>query len=123
MYSMATGSTPERMIRATHSPATSALSNPISMGRAPSGRGRIRSVASVTMPSCPSDPQIRPTRSSPAAPGSGPPSSTISPVASTSVTPIRLLVVTPYFRQCAPPEFMPMLPAMVQASCEDGSGA
>jgi hypothetical protein len=39
------------------------------------------------------------------------------------VTPSRLLVVTPYFRQCAPPEFMPILPPMVQASCEDGSGA
>ena len=41
----------------------------------------------------------------------------------TMVTPSRLLVVTPYFRQCAPPEFMPILPAMAQASWLDGSGA
>ncbi len=41
----------------------------------------------------------------------------------TILTPSRLLVVTPYFRQCAPPEFIAMLPAMAQASCEDGSGA
>jgi hypothetical protein len=39
------------------------------------------------------------------------------------VTPSRLLVVTPYFRQWAPPEFMAMLPAIVQASWLDGSGA
>jgi hypothetical protein len=37
--------------------------------------------------------------------------------------PRRLFVVTPYFRQCAPPEFMAMLPATVQASWLDGSGA
>ena len=41
----------------------------------------------------------------------------------TSRTPRTLLVVTPYFRQCAPPEFIPILPPIVQASCEDGSGA
>ena len=41
----------------------------------------------------------------------------------TMVTPSRLLVVTPYFRQCAPPEFIAMLPAMAQASWLDGSGA
>jgi len=39
------------------------------------------------------------------------------------LTPSTLLVVTPYLRQCAPPEFMPMLPASVQASWLDGSGA
>jgi hypothetical protein len=41
----------------------------------------------------------------------------------TIFTPIRLLVVTPYFRQCAPPEFIAMLPAMAHASWLDGSGA
>ena len=45
------------------------------------------------------------------------------PSISTMRTPSTLLVVTPYFRQCAPPEFMAMLPAMVQASWLDGSGA
>src|SRR4029450_11493802 len=43
-----------------------------------------------------------------------PPISTTVPSSSTILTPSRLLVVTPYFRQCAPPEFMAMLPAIVQ---------
>jgi hypothetical protein len=34
-----------------------------------------------------------------------------------------LLVVMPYFRQCTPPEFSATLPPMVQAICDDGSGA
>ena len=37
--------------------------------------------------------------------------------------PSRLLAVTPYFRQCAPPEFMLTLPPIMQASWLDGSGA
>ncbi len=83
----------------------------------------MRSVASVTMPSWPSEPQITPSRSSPGASSAPPPISTISPSAITMVTPSRLLVVTPYFRQCAPPEFIAILPAMAQASWLDGSGA
>jgi hypothetical protein len=51
------------------------------------------------------------------------PESTTVPSISTSVTPSRLFVVTPYFRQCAPPEFIAILPAMAQASWLDGSGA
>ncbi len=35
----------------------------------------------------------------------------------------RLCTVSPYFRQCTPPEFSAMLPPMVQATCDDGSGA
>jgi hypothetical protein len=50
MYSMATGRTPALMMSATQAPATSALSKPISTGRAPSGLGRMRSHASVTTP-------------------------------------------------------------------------
>ena len=40
-----------------------------------------------------------------------------------SRSPSTLLVVMPYFRQCTPPEFSATLPPMVQAICEDGSGA
>jgi hypothetical protein len=29
----------------------------------------------------------------------------------------------PYFRQCTPPEFSAILPPIVQAICEEGSGA
>ena len=46
-----------------------------------------------------------------------------SPFISTISQPSTLLVVMPYFRQCTPPEFSAMLPPMVQAICEDGSGA
>ncbi len=46
-----------------------------------------------------------------------------APSISTILRPSTLLVVTPYLRQCAPPEFMAMLPASVQASWLDGSGA
>jgi hypothetical protein len=46
-----------------------------------------------------------------------------SPSIVTIFTPSRLFVVTPYFRQCAPPEFIATLPAMAQASWLDGSGA
>ena len=123
MYSIATGTMPAPMIAATHRLASSARSKPNSTGRAPSAARSSRTVASVTMPSWPSEPQIRPSRSSPPASSSGPPMSTISPSRVTKRTPRMLLVVTPYLRQCAPPEFIAMLPPMVQASCEEGSGA
>ena len=41
----------------------------------------------------------------------------------TNSQPSTLLVVMPYFRQCTPPEFSATLPPMVQAICDDGSGA
>ena len=44
----------------THAPATSLASNPIRTGRAPSGLCRMRRVASVTTPNCPSDPHSTP---------------------------------------------------------------
>ena len=46
-----------------------------------------------------------------------------SPVISTISQPSTLLVVSPYLRQCTPPEFSATLPPIVQAICEDGSGA
>ena len=111
------------MMSETQAPATSLESKPNSTGRAPSGLRRMRSVASVTTPSWPSEPQTTPEQVEPGASRCAPPSSTTVPSISTSVTPSRLLVVTPYFRQCAPPEFIAMLPAMAQASWLDGSGA
>ena len=54
------------MIAATHSPASSAESKPNSTGRAPSAARSRRTVASVTMPSWPSEPIIRPSRVEPA---------------------------------------------------------
>ena len=46
----------------------------------------------------------------------------IVPSISTISTPSRLLVVSPYFKQCSPPEFSATLPPMVQAIWLDGSG-
>ena len=84
----------------------------------------MRTVASVTMPNWPSEPidQAHADRSR-AHRDAAPPISIISPSISTIFRPSTLLVVTPYLRQCAPPEFMPMLPASVQASWLEGSGA
>ena len=63
---MATGRTPALIISATHAPATSFLSNAIRTGLAPTGLLKIRSVASVTTPNWPSEPQITPSKSRPA---------------------------------------------------------
>ena len=63
MNSIATGSTPARMMSLTQAPATSFEAKPISTGRAPSGFFRMRRVASVTTPSWPSEPQTTPSRS------------------------------------------------------------
>ena len=51
------------MIAAVQAPASSTDEKPTSAGRAPSAERRMRTVASVTMPSWPSEPQIRPSRS------------------------------------------------------------
>ena len=47
----------------------------------------------------------------------------MSPSMVTMRRPRRLFTVTPYLRQWAPPEFMPMLPPIMQASWLLGSGA
>ena len=123
MNSIATGKTPARIMSDTQAPATSLLSKPINTGSAPSGLCRIRNVASVTMPSWPSEPQMTPNKSNPSASKWLPPMSRISPCIVTNFTPIKLFEVTPYFKQCAPPEFIAMLPAIAQANWLDGSGA
>ena len=51
MYSMATGMMPAAMIAAVQAPASSTEEKPTSAGRAPSAARRMRTVASVTMPS------------------------------------------------------------------------
>ena len=83
----------------------------------------MRTVTSVTMVSIPSLPVTRPSQSYPAASRWWPPTSMTSPSMVTMRRPSRLLAVTPYFRQCAPPEFIPTLPPIMQASWLLGSGA
>ena len=63
MNSMATGMMPAAMMAETQWPAASLESKPSSIGRAPSGARRMRTVASVTMPNCPSEPTMSPIRS------------------------------------------------------------
>jgi hypothetical protein len=63
MNSIAPGMMPAPMMAATHEPACSLVGKPNSTGRAPSAERRMRTVASVTMPSWPSEPTIRPSRS------------------------------------------------------------
>ena len=52
-----------------------------------------------------------------------PPISTSSPCGVTSSTPVTWLVVNPYLRQWAPPEFSATLPPMEHTCWLDGSGA
>ncbi len=107
----------------TQAPACSLDGKPISSARAVAGLRSSRTVTSVTMPRSPSEPVTTPSRSYPSQSSALPPSRTISPDISTSSTPVMLLVVSPYFRQCTPPEFSATLPPMVQAIWLDGSGA
>ncbi len=63
MNSMATGMMPDAMMAETQRPAASLDPKPSSIGRAPSAERRMRTVASVTMPSWPSEPMTSPIRS------------------------------------------------------------
>jgi hypothetical protein len=51
------------------------------------------------------------------------PISTTVPSISATRSLRMLCTVSPYLRQCTPPEFSATLPPMVQAICELGSGA
>ena len=93
------------------------------MTRAVAGLGTSLTVTSVTMPSMPSEPMNTDSRSRPGASSASPPSSTTSPSMVTMRTRSTLWMVRPYLRQCTPPEFSATLPPMVQAICDDGSGA
>src|SRR5580692_4145691 len=101
---MPPGMMPAPMMRATHSPPSSDLLKPISAAR-PLGAGDdAEEIVAAGI-------EVLAARRS------------TSPVISTSSQPSRLLVVMPYLRQCTPPEFSATLPPMVQAICDDGSGA
>ena len=52
-----------------------------------------------------------------------PPRWTRVPSGRTTSRPRTWVVVKPYLRQCAPPEFSATLPPMLQTDCEEGSGA
>ena len=80
-------------------------------------------MTSVTIPSVPSEPITTPISPGPTGSREFPPSRTTLPSAATNVSPSTWLVVKPYFRQCAPPEFSATLPPIVQTIWLEGSGA
>ena len=123
MYSIATGMMPAPMIAATQAPGRLARREAHqhrarALGRAQDAHGRLGDDAELPLRADDEAEQVVARASRCVA----------ADVDDAAVhhherTPSRLLVVTPYFRQCAPPEFMAMLPAIVQASWLDGSGA
>ena len=117
------GMMPAAITLATALPPVTTSSNEAMMTRADCGFGTSLTVTSVTMPSMPSEPMKTASRSRPGASSASPPSSMISPSMVATRTRSTLCTVRPYLRQCTPPEFSATLPPMVQAICEDGSGA
>ncbi|MNO04266.1 hypothetical protein D3C81_2252470 [compost metagenome] len=80
-------------------------------------------VTSVMIPSMPSEPVNRASRSKPGESRASLPRVMRSPSTVRMSTLSRLCTVRPYFRQCTPPAFSATLPPIEQAICEEGSGA
>ena len=114
---------PAEMMSLTALPACSASGKSATSVRIASGLRSNRTVISVTMPTVPSEPTTSARRSGPTWSNESPPRVTTLPSAHTIVSPRTWLVVKPYFRQCAPPEFSATLPPIVQTTWLDGSGA
>src|SRR3954466_7712252 len=122
IISMAPGTTPLVTISPTASPAACVESKNATSVLTVSGTGTTRSHAFVATPSVPSEPTTAPSRPSPGAAGPGPRSHTISPSGSTTSSPHTYVVVKPYLKQCAPPEFSATLPPIEHTIWLDGSG-
>ncbi|MNT49822.1 hypothetical protein D3C72_1866980 [compost metagenome] len=117
------GMMPAAITLATALPPVTTSPNEAMMTRAVAGFGISFTVTSVTMPSMPSEPMKTASRSRPGESRHSPPSSSTSPAMVTTRTRNTLCTVKPYFRQCTPPEFSATLPPMLQAICDEGSGA
>src|ERR671932_968246 len=122
IISIAPGTTPLVTISPTASPAACVESKNATSVFVVSGTGTTRSQAFVATPSVPSEPTNAPSRSYPGASSSAPPSQIISPSGSTTSRPVTYVVVKPYLKQCAPPEFSATLPPIEQTIWLDGSG-
>ena len=85
-------------------------------------RSSLRVIA-VAIPKVPSLPMKVPRRSSSGVSSSSLPKVVTLPSGSTTSRPSTWLLVTPYLRQCTPPEFSATLPPMLQATWLEGSGA
>ena len=114
---------PAAITAATASPAFRISSKLAMMQRANWGLGISLTVTSVVTASMPSDPITTASKSSPATSSAAEPNSTGSPATVKPRTLRTLCNVSPYFRQCTPPEFSATLPPMVQAIWLEGSGA
>ena len=123
IISMPAGSTPALVISRTASPAASIEAKSASSTATVSGARNSRSVMAVAMPRVPSLPMNTPRRSRPPISGRPPPRVVTLPSGNTTSMASTWLLVTPYFRQCTPPEFSATLPPMLQATWLEGSGA
>ena len=117
------GMMPAAITAATASPALRTSSKLAMMQRASWGLGIRRTVTSVVTASMPSLPTRMASRSKPGVSSAVEPNSTGSPSTVKPRTFSTLCTVSPYLRQCTPPEFSATLPPMVQAIWLLGSGA
>ena len=122
IISKAAGTIPAAMMPLTVAAAASMLGKPRSSVSTHGGTGRSRTAIRVAMPIVPSLPTKQPRRSKPGASGSKPPSMATLPSASTTSSARTCAEVTPAARQWGPPALVAMLPPMVHACCDDGSG-
>jgi hypothetical protein len=123
IISTAAGTIPAATMSETTSPAALTDGKSASSVRTDSGVRSSRTVILVVIPSVPSEPTNTPRRSGPACSPVSAPRVTTDPSASTTSHESTWLVVKPYLRQCAPPEFSATLPPIVQTCWLDGSGA
>ena len=120
---MPAGKTPAAVTSRTASPAASMEVKSARSTATLWGLRNRRRVMAVAMPRVPSLPINAPRRSNSGASSSSPPRVITLPSGSTTSMARTWLLVTPYLRQCTPPEFSAMLPPMLQATWLEGSGA
>ena len=121
--SIAAGTIPDAITALTVFAASRTLENDASSVRTAVGFGVTRTATRTAMPSVPSPPTNAPRRSRPGGSGSSPPRRAIEPSGRTTSIASTWAFVTPYARQCGPPELLATLPPMVQTCWLEGSGA
>ncbi len=120
---MHAGTTPLPISASIPAPPASTPAKSAAIGSAASGAGMSRSQAAVTIPSVPSEPVKRPTRSYPATLfRTGPPVVTTSPGGITASIPVTHARVVPYLNAWGPPAFVATLPPICDCSAAPGSG-
>ena len=123
IISIAAGTIPAAITAETAAAASSMAVKSARRVRISGGSGISRTAMRVAMPMVPSLPTKIPRRSSPGASGPNDPRTSTVPSGRTTSTASTWADVTPAARQCGPPALVPTLPPMLQACCDDGSGA